>query len=380
MKHLTSFRLFENVEMQKDIETLADLILSNITEQAIRKVTNAITNDSDHYMAWGMWGEEVANQLAGKGFSRSFMRLVKTKSFHIRFVYQPKNSTTRGQHDDGKIEVYILPDNIEKIRNMISDGKLDEYTIRSIFKACRSTLVHELQHLLDFWVSNNKFIDKNHRTAMLKMYNDKEYDDYYKLSHEINARYTQTVADMGYNTSYIDKYGFTSAPSTFNWENYLTAFKHRFIGWDIIEPEERKRLISRLSQQYQYMNKNKETFSVDISDSVVNLMHELQDTGIEVYMYYKHSRNYILVQQLLAPSEEAEADALNKIVKLAETYRKTIGLTPHKGYMGIKMKTFIPLLKSLGFKGNTKKYGGKRDYSISEFMFREPKRKFKEIK
>jgi hypothetical protein len=384
MKHIQPYQLFENVESQRDIEILANIIINNVSNQLDSKLRQSIADNRRYYMAWGLWVNDISSQFAGKGFSRKFMRMIKTRSMHIRFVENTENPIIKGTAYQGSIEVYIEPEDIAKIREYTDAATKGDiaingaYLMRDIIVKYRSTLVHEIQHVIDDWLSNGKFKDKNHNSAMYKAHYQQEYDDYYKLSHEINARYTQVVSSMGYSLSYTDKYGFEYHPS-FNWENYVTTFKHMFLGWELMTDVQQKRLLSRLSQQYHYLTKHKEKLCLDIKANVERLESELQEAGIHVYMYYKHSANYIHISRLLAPTEVQEEEAIEKIVKLAETYRKTVGITPYKGHNGIKMKTFIPLLKKLGFKGNSNKYGGRRDYSISEDMFRVPRRKLKVI-
>jgi hypothetical protein len=389
MKHILSYPLFENVQMQTDIQKLADIITIEIANVAARKISKDIEDEFERMAYYIVSNKDITAKMVGKGFSREFFTLIKKNWLTVIYKDKPYRSTAKGTYGEGTINVHISEDDQKEITDYISqmiDKEIKNVNTfnfaHRIVKKYHSTLVHEIQHAVDDYLSNGKYRDKNHAKAKDQLYNNQNYDDYYKLSHEINARYTQTVSDMGYSTGYVDKWGFAVSPSEFNWDNYLKCFQNRFIGWDLITDEQRKRLISRLSQQYSYMTRNREKLSIDIKRNVERLEKELRETGVKLYMYYHHSRDYIQINQFLAPDEETEKVAMEKIVKLAETYRKTVGLSPYKGYAGIKYKSFIPMLKSLGFVGNAnnKKYGGRKDYSISDTMFRYPKRKFKVLK
>jgi hypothetical protein len=380
MKHLKSFQLFENIDSHNDIEIITKLCISSLasknadilTEKANRFQSE--THNIKFYNTKAIFFEDLS--IAGKGLSRLGKKFIK---FGIKmYMGSGRQDKYMGAYRSnfGSIEIVVSETEFKKISDLMNKHRDDEYYLRTklnnliydILVSKRETIVHELQHAWDDFVSDGKYRDKNHSNAMVE-FEKGELDEYHKLSHEINARFSDTVSFLNNKGLVYSEYNYDRILSN-TWNNYVKCFKHNFSGWDLLTGEQQKRLMVRLSQHY-YRNISNQNKGLDITDKVEVLCEELRAEGIEIWMWYNTDTDSIKINQLYATSEEQEQAAMDKIIRLADIYRKFVVLTPHSKYLGIKLKTFIPLLKSLGFRRNA---GNKIDYRFRESMMRAPKR------
>ncbi|AUR85856.1 hypothetical protein NVP1081O_121 [Vibrio phage 1.081.O._10N.286.52.C2] len=120
--------------------------------------------------------------------------------------------------------------------------------------AMESTLSHELQHAYDNWRSgdnediqvgtktlrgkNNAWVDKKMLDHVVNG-TQASHEEYMNYSHEINARYTQAIADT--------KARFRTHVKG---NIFMDAFRDNFEGWDDIPADQQKRLLARAGAEH----------------------------------------------------------------------------------------------------------------------------------
>lgn len=121
-----------------------------------------------------------------------------------------------------------------------------------------STFIHELQHCYDHWRSKGKYTSdtksKEFYKNTNKITNDTDsYTKYLRLHHEINARFSQAMAnvrmvEINYNKKFPDqpmRYQYMVPPHEF-----ISSFKINFLGYNSMTPKQQKYLLRRATQYY----------------------------------------------------------------------------------------------------------------------------------
>lgn len=390
-------KLFERYENHDNIKKLADLIIMAIANRTI-KYDKWNKGDKDIYQSSPstMMGMILPVVLAdidvkGKGFTREFRNFIKDKKQHFRVLAETmgKNSRTKGAYFPDNLDTYKKRVRIElyydkdSIDNYFYDtldsniSNMNRYNLHKFLNLRKNTLEHELQHAFDDYRSKGKF---NKGTVLLPSdvnspnYISK-YKDYVNSSHEISAFFTNTaskVLDVSYKNKskwYADSY---YDPS--NWDKVSNAFKSEFPSWDSVDTNVQKKLMKRLYQLYSTMYPSK-IKGKDIKDKVKSLEKYLINkyNTDKIMLWYNHDHNYIIIDEMYANSEEDEESILKEILKLADTYKKIVGINLYKKHTSIYLTKSRKLLRSLGFFDNYK--SNKRDYRFREEWIRYSKRK-----
>jgi hypothetical protein len=398
MQHIQSFQLFENVKRQAELDNIAIAVINYLSQQTsisfnkyVQEIKKSYLEDEINFKLYNDLKPNPINLssllylkiLKKNDYSKEMINFIKTYDLEIYYTHQYGKSSGVFKQDERRVVVFIPKDDVDEFDEDIKDNINDTtvyHGIKKMLKKHIDTLVHELQHAWDFWVSNGKYVDKNIRLAHNKMNTENDYSHYFKLSHEINARYAETVHRLKNDGLKIkNSYGGHPYTVSLNWENLLRAFKDNFLGWNLIKPEQQERLIKRLATEYADMIKHK-TPSNNISKLIKEKEKEFEAQGAEITLHYIHDHDQIRVYAFLAKNEKQEREIMESLVKIAETHRKVITLSPSKGYTGIKLTTFVPMLKDLGFVGNGGKFGTKKDFKFMDNMIRKPKREYKSIK
>ncbi len=155
-----------------------------------------------------------------------------------------------------KVDENILYDYIIENHEKYSKEEIKEELYYVIYSSrLISVIRHELQHAYDYYISDGKFnSDKKSKDFYSKRVdNDGEIDPeakqkqkvkYFRLQHEINARFTQTISELnGYGLVNNDG-------SMVTLKDYLEGFKKKFLAWDLMTPKIQKYLMRRASQYY----------------------------------------------------------------------------------------------------------------------------------
>jgi|SRR6478735_1870289 len=116
------------------------------------------------------------------------------------------------------------------------DKSFMEYDIdfSKLYYTFYSTLLHELQHVYDSYISKGKYNSKKHSN----------FDEYLNLNPEINARFTQAISKIKFYKSEIKNNEIIKTKNKF--EDVLNDFKLKYSFWNDIQEKYKLRLIKRL--------------------------------------------------------------------------------------------------------------------------------------
>lgn len=297
-----------------------------------------------------------------KKISKEFLLCLK-KSNSIRFSFKSKyKSSAKASFDNDNEIVFYVPydineiciygDRFESLRKDIIE-KPNRTILKQFFTFFKSSMIHELQHYLDKWRSFNKkgdfvnhYLDKKTPIFAVNHSDEEEHAKYLKLSHEISARYTQTLNDLVSKNSYSD------------FDDLFWDFKTNFKGWSLIDDVERTRLIKRLSQYYNSLKKTNKR------QDITNI---IKDFSIKNdVMVHIHGEKYLDLYENDILDKEYE-DIIPKLIKISNIYRYDIVVYKFDD------KKFVKYLKSLGFVENK---GKNIDFSLRlDSMYYRSKRK-----
>lgn len=246
-----SLNLSEGYREAKDLERLAGDILWFMAKQNI-KMIHRILRRGMEAMEFDQMNFEV------RECHLNWDKYANIRDFIVRSRLQvrlTRDIPVRGRYANAKppfIELkYNTPGFMDELESTImklearSDGATDDaiyIALGSDMSRCfRSTLMHELQHAFDDWVSggnynsdnkSKKYYDRrqerNADNSGEKMSKD-ERNIYLTLPHEYWARFTQAASQAGYLPT--------------DWEELLGDFKEALGGWKLLSPNHQKRLI-----------------------------------------------------------------------------------------------------------------------------------------
>lgn len=220
-----------------------------------------------------------------------------------------KNKGAAGRYQKGPIDLYIVDKKIiEEILDTLIRYNQDSRIINSLERIYKDTifltLIHELTHAYDDYISSGKYSPKNYKDVT----KGDEWGEYASQNLEVNARYVSTVAnlkDIGVKYTIHD------------FEDVIDEFIHRFRGWTTLNKEQQERLIKRLytwyiepikgkreknkALKYIYNNASfKQLHQIDefkkLSNSRVELPQHLKNTDfdIDVISYMKESASQLI--------------------------------------------------------------------------------------
>lgn len=262
-----------------------------------------------------------------KKFSKEFLQCLK-KSKYIRVSYLEKTKNTLGDYDnDYQINIYV---DVKDTRYTEERKRIIEspttYGLNTFFNQYKSVLIHELQHYIDRWRSEFKYVDKE-KEKYNSIDNVIPFDKYLNLSHEISARYTQTLSELTSRGGYKD------------FQELLNHFKIAFKGWYILSDETKKRIIKRLSQYFNSIKKDKLKVSEDKMKAILLSIENKYD------VYVKFSNNKFIE---IFDSNIENLDYKNifpELIKISNIYRYDITVYAVSN-------EFKEYLKSVDFKQN----------------------------
>ena len=98
--------------------------------------------------------------------------------------------------------------------------------------------IHELTHSFDDFVSNNKAIINDYTSISTDGVESVDVNKYTNNTAEINASYTETISKI---YEYI----------VYDFEKYLEKFADEFENWDLLNKDNKRRLVSRLYTEWE---------------------------------------------------------------------------------------------------------------------------------
>lgn len=250
-------KIFETYKSQKELELLSTDILVALSKSIINNyklnnkldintmttITHVYKNNKAEYI-------DILDFIQNTNI-RVNLEMVD-KVGNDKAYMRPFNYTT------ARITVYIDKSIQEDLEKLIEkNGDIDYEDVYFEIYIYNSSLLHELQHAFDNYRSKGEALkdrtgyDANKRKALplefmsnlsseQKDILEQVYKQYMNLPFEIDARFTQAIADII----------FISHGKLLPWDKVYTFFKKSFKGWDYLNIKDRKRLVRRLSQFY----------------------------------------------------------------------------------------------------------------------------------
>lgn len=385
-------KLFERYKNHNNIVKLASLIINAIANRTIsydkwNKGDKEIYDNSPNNLMDNILPIILSNiDVKGKGFDKEFIKFIKDKNIWFRISTHIASDKTnkRGEYifdnntDKKQLQInlyYNYNDVVDYYNSLNEDiSNMNYHNLVKFLNIRKNTLEHELQHAYDDRRSDGKAFKNIVRLP------NRESDDYIEkhkeysnTEHEISAFFTNTATKI-LDYSYKNDRDLFSSYNLSNWKDCIEAFKREFPNWSNVTPETKKKLISRFyilwAKQFKKKIKN-----IDITDKVKILQETLRSkyNTNDILLWYYHDNNYIKISEMYANSTEDEESILKEIIKLADTYRKTVGISVYKKHTSIYVMKTKKLLRVLGFNKN---YGtSKSDYRFREEWIRPSKRK-----
>lgn len=242
MKYLKPFNLFESISSQN--------MLSKLTRDIIKFVAKNSRYDNRVGFSFEDWyprTESLELDIIDNDFYKWLL-----KNFSGIVFKKNKLRNSNGTYAKPFIFIYYNEGFIEDINNIIKrNDNIYDYVVISmvedlIRREFHRTILHELQHLYDDYVSKGGY-------TMSKKYSDFEksgknsyddYEDYLKLPHEINARFTEAVDGLTFNDYLKTRENNKMTKRVFI--EIFNDFKYRMVGYDILDDKIKNVLKKRL--------------------------------------------------------------------------------------------------------------------------------------
>jgi len=273
---LSESTITESYESQRELEWVVEDVLSIIAYNFLNNAENdrlpsihlnRLISETDKPYA-------VTKKFIGASFTRIKFTLTNN-------INKKGEAIQRGPGESFLITVFFT----EKEYKVLNEIKYSDDDSALKFRLLKkymdnffgSTLLHELQHAYDGFISKGKALidkkqmrtDDRREELMLKSKRseltpeeikelDKSYNDYLRYTHEINARFAQVIKVLGFvETVYGDSPYEDFGKKLVEWDRVMTQFRYLFSGWDIMSGKMKKRLMGRL---YKIYNRVKDEF------------------------------------------------------------------------------------------------------------------------
>lgn len=251
----------ESLESQRNIEEFTLNILREIGRLTLI-YEPLTTNDGQKYLRH--FSSLNTTGLPKNKYSKPFQNFIESSNLQIIFKKNMtgsfgKNSTTLGTFSSPNIIFLNLRDSfLEKINLELKENpkfdKIDMFT--KMYYEFESTLIHEIQHAYDYWISKGKYVENKkmqHFQSKVHQHlrnNDEKISDdiidpifkkYTALPHEINARFTQAFKKIRKYTYSEDK-KLIKKP----YQDFQDMFEYEFEHWREMKPDIKRSLLKRL--------------------------------------------------------------------------------------------------------------------------------------
>ena len=263
-------KLFENYKQIEEISDLAHEILKGIAIEFKEKTLEYKKDDKvgfifiPHYYLYNI---EHSKFDILKDFIKSFPLAVKYKTTESKGTRGNFYSTKDKNYITIFYDMEVLLKKMNDIyKNKYETNDLDDHNdyYYALYFHSHDTLMHELQHAYDSYRSEGKFVNTRfendvRKTMSLKnigkeiklkdedlKFIEKNRKEYYKIPHEVNARYTQAIKE----TSFYDvKRGFHNFEMK-SYKEVLESFILNFMAWHRLSAKMQKRLKNRLYKDW----------------------------------------------------------------------------------------------------------------------------------
>lgn len=262
MKSLIRGLLKENFDVINELSQLSTDILRAAIRSFVVKAIKERNSLNVFSSFFNIFDKINGKYVKLKPFLTEFMLTLKfTRNIGEKIAGQFKTFT----EDEGMLLLRLSPQQISNTLNKHVLPRLSEpiteETINEMVSAVYQDIItdeihdiiaHELQHAYDSWRSGGMYVaSKAGRKYNSKYSNDKfqltdkQYYDYLRLPHEVNARFTEVVKRL---KPFVKKPDGSIDLVDFN--QFKSDFERFYQGFDVITPKMGKRLIKRLYNYY----------------------------------------------------------------------------------------------------------------------------------
>ena len=305
--------LTEDLQNQNDLQTLANCLLLELSEANFPIIDKWMKEPNGQPL---LMNEQIFLSLIYQKYQNrfNFKELKNSKgkptvaSFisynpHIwtELMYAPKSHDRAAYVRMGNqksIEIYYDNDYVEKLKNDRQEkidqkwGEFDSKRIYTLFYyEFSSSLLHELQHAFDDYRSGGKAIDDRGREEMEKMkklvpdknevpeevfhsLNNQRIIKYLNLSHEVWARFAQTVEKTKFKRptkSYIINDELVTLYEMIPFDKGPKYSLYHMNGWQFLEPDTQKRIMKAMYNIWQQVQdstiKNNKEVNLKVSQN-----------------------------------------------------------------------------------------------------------------
>ena len=381
--------LIESLQSNKDIDIIVSAIedaMRNILIQKYENVkkTYAVEDDEvylHHISDFSIYFEDLKIKTGLSSVAKEMIKKWGSKVVRITRV----DSTAKGEYIS-KYGIRIFKRNF---KNEIHTEHGAKDFARDFINAIEVTLVHEVQHMYDDFISNGKYIKDKSSIEYYKERSEFEqenpdayltsnpelYKKYLKLQHEINARF------QGFIRAY------RGHMKNIMWKVIVGLMKNEINGFYLLNKTDQKRLISRLGQIYTEVNKNiitrpkQKPHPLNKEVSLNNSVNDLEQTLNQRYnpqrlrLHFSPDGNILEISELLSDNPKP---IYTDLIRFADRHKLTLSMSVYANFTAEKDKVTVTrkLLRDLGFKRNKGRYINW--YTGNEYI-RPPKERKKKI-
>ena len=257
-------KTFESVSSQKSLSKLSLDILNEISDDicdTLFKLLELPNHEGLHKFALPFFNMKHFKKIEeyDDNFKIFIKGLKQVLFFNKRDYPNGKYDNIGGQYYPNKrqIAIFYTSEITSEIYNIGHRYGKTDISKNLIFNKLKSnfhiTLLHELQHAYDDFLSNSKSLYNKQMSkrvdSSIPNHNIINYNKYLKFTHEINSRFAEAVDNITmYNSNEGDDGDGVEFKISF--DKYLNKFKKNFHGWDIMKDSVKKRLTIRLHQMW----------------------------------------------------------------------------------------------------------------------------------
>jgi hypothetical protein len=228
------------------------------------------------------YSDNIKKFIGSAGVTIHFVTNIASSGLYSKSISQMEFGNTTIPRKDNRI--YINLNDGKFIKSLEHEGifeysftpeEFQEMLKKALTAGLKDTIVHELQHAYDDFISNGKYAsDKRSKKYYANnTYNsfdpeskmsDKQYEQYLNLPHEYWARFSEALASIDVR------------PDLDDFNSVFNDFKYSFAGYETLLPNAKKRILNSLYKFY-VLKKDKLNVNKVINEELNMLTEGLSD-------------------------------------------------------------------------------------------------------